>query len=402
MGHDTEFTLIKHAYAVVIGNRMTLVQRQIWNILLLRAYPYLPTRDTFRIPVAALRGEMRYRTKNLRWLEDVFKSLNVLQIEWNILSNGRRDWGVTTALARAQIIDDHLCEYEYSKKLRQDLYDPKIYARISIERQALFQRANAMALWEFFLLQLKLAHATETITQLELPDLRKICALEPDQYRQYRDLNRRVIKPAIQEINAFGGITVDLTPKRGGRGKLLGFDCHLVNHTPEDEADPVLKTRLTQGFGLSADETNRFLAKFADQEYLTTLLNEIEERYLSNQIKHKKLTGYTRAVLERASPNPPSLATVRDARQSEREAAKQAQEVAGSRGAAEQLARLREAYDALDAKSRHEMYRKWANQSMLFRTMRDRIKAHGLDDEVVMQSFLMSVESDLLASACPA
>lgn len=74
--------------------------------------------------------------------------------------------------------------------------------------------------------------------RIPLPRLREMLDLD-DKYENVKDLRRRVLNPAVQEINKHTDLTVVLTPERQGR-KIIGFhfDITLDDQIPLDLPDP--------------------------------------------------------------------------------------------------------------------------------------------------------------------
>src|SRR5918998_344526 len=79
-------------------------------------------------------------------------NLTLLQRKaWNVLDkDGTNEWGTSTLLASA-IIKNGICEYAYSPHLRERLYNPSMYARISLSLQNKFESKYAQAVWELCL-----------------------------------------------------------------------------------------------------------------------------------------------------------------------------------------------------------------------------------------------------------
>jgi len=53
--------VIKHSAAIQVENRISLLERRAWNVLLANAYDELPTAETHRIAVVDLTGSSATR-----------------------------------------------------------------------------------------------------------------------------------------------------------------------------------------------------------------------------------------------------------------------------------------------------------------------------------------------------
>jgi len=262
-----ETTLIKHSAAIHISNSLTLIQRKLFNVLLQRAYPTLLSEETHAVPLAELKAQLGYRSKNDEPIKEGFRVLNSTQVEWNVLNKDREErWGIGTCLADAEIVGG-LCEYSYSPKMRKLLGSPAVYARLNLEVQNTFRSKHALALWEFLedALGARRREAGYTIT---VEDFRKLMAIEEGQYSEFKGLNKRVLEPAIQDINASAlcGIECSATVKRRGRVPVaLAFTvrrkaehAHRLGGSGFAITDPALVEELTdQVKGEGAEESER-------------------------------------------------------------------------------------------------------------------------------------------------
>ena len=124
--------VIKHSAAIHIENKVSLLQRRAWTILLAHAYDRLPSQDVYSVSVKTLSDKLGYDSKDNRHLKAALRALATCAVEWDILDkDGVHDWGVTTLLAQARIRGG-VCTYAYSPELRERLHNPKAYARISL------------------------------------------------------------------------------------------------------------------------------------------------------------------------------------------------------------------------------------------------------------------------------
>jgi hypothetical protein len=143
--------VIKHSAAIQVENRISLLERRAWNVLLANAYDELPNAETHRIAVTDLTRVLGYTSRNHLHLRETLKALTSAMLEWNIVNKDKEVWGATTLLAEVEI-EDGVCTYAFGPTLRKRLYNPKMYARISLSLQNLFQSKHALALYELWAL----------------------------------------------------------------------------------------------------------------------------------------------------------------------------------------------------------------------------------------------------------
>jgi hypothetical protein len=210
--------VIKHSAAVQIQNNITLLQRRAWNVLLANAYDELPTQEEHRIAVRDLVKVLEYSGHNDAYLKEALEALVGCKVKWNILDKDDRwEWGVMTLLAQAKI-KRGVCTYAYSPELRRRLHNPTMYARISLSMQNKFGSKYAQALWELCVDYLGAARQQGETRFIPVERYREIMGISAEQYPQFKEFNRRVIKEPVAEINRVTDFHVAVDYQRKGRG----------------------------------------------------------------------------------------------------------------------------------------------------------------------------------------
>ena len=207
--------LKKHVGAVHVRGRLSLLQRKISNILLLNAYDELPDREVFEhtIRLRTLAEVAGFDSNDHALLREALEALVDVKIKWNVLGHdGEEEWGVSSFLAQA-VTRGGVCRYAYPPELRRKLFNPEIYARINLQVQERFGSAYALALYENCVRFRKVG----TTGWIELERWRDLLGVEEGQYDPYKYLNRDVLKPAVEEVNAFSDIRLRMEAKRERR-----------------------------------------------------------------------------------------------------------------------------------------------------------------------------------------
>jgi hypothetical protein len=193
--------VVKHSAAVQIQNNITLLQRRAWNVLLAHAYDALPTEERHRIKIKDLMRALEFTSRNEDYLKEALKALVGCKVEWNVLDKDNQwEWGVTTLLAEA-IIKNGICAYAYGPTLRERLYNPQMYARISLSMQNKFESKHAQALWELCVDYLGAVREYGETPYIEIATYRKLLGLSEGQYARFKDLSLYVIRKPVEEIN---------------------------------------------------------------------------------------------------------------------------------------------------------------------------------------------------------
>ena len=177
--------VIKHSAAIQIKNEITLLQRKAWNVLLANAFYDLPTKETYQININELCKVLEFDIKSPKYLKESLKALVECGLEWNVLNkDGKNKWGITSLLAQAEI-EDNICTYAYSPILRERLYNPNMYARISLAIQNKFSSKHTLALYELCKDYFDIKRNHGETPWIDIPTFRKLMGLKDDEYIQF-------------------------------------------------------------------------------------------------------------------------------------------------------------------------------------------------------------------------
>lgn len=218
----------KHIAAIHCSNNISLLQRKVYNVLLFRAYSRLLEDDFHYISLSELSKLIAYNSKDTAKLKAVFRSLQSTTVEWNILEKGdapgQEIW-CSSALLASAVIDRKrgFCRYEYSKTLASLLFQPDIYARIDLNIQNRFRSSYGLALYE----NCVRFKRVKTTGWISIETFRKLMGVSPNKYKKFCDFNRRVLVPAVTEINELSDIRVELETRRMAQ-KVLSLKFHIT------------------------------------------------------------------------------------------------------------------------------------------------------------------------------
>ena len=229
--------VIKASPAIQVQGKMTHLQRRAWNRLLANAYNELPDKEIHSVSVAELAAKLGFDSKNEEYLKETLKALRNCEVQWNILRKDKKqEWGVAGLLAEARIVDG-ICYYEYSPSMRQRLHNPRIYTKLNLRLQNKFKGQYALILWEVCFDYFDTNRGEGETPFIPLQTFRELMGIEADEYRTFKALNQRVIKPAINEINELTNYFVEVEHKRIGRKVAeLKFCIQRVRQLPVQES----------------------------------------------------------------------------------------------------------------------------------------------------------------------
>ena len=226
--------VIKASAAVQVQNKMTLLQRRAWNILLAHAYDELPTEEWHHIGVHDLMQVLEFHSKNEDYLKDALEALVGCKVKWNVLDkDGTAIWGVAALLAEAEI-KAGVCTYAYGPKFRSLLYNPKMYARVCLSLQNRFDSKHALALWELCIDYLGAERDYGETPFISLEHFRELMGITEGMYPTFKRLSEKVINPAIAEINRLSDFRATVDYQRQSRKIVaLKFKIRRVVLLPE-------------------------------------------------------------------------------------------------------------------------------------------------------------------------
>ncbi len=195
----TDQDLKKHIAAIHIENRLSLLERKMANVLLLNAYPNLLTQETHRIRIKDLASMLGFASNDRGCLKESLVNLMSTVLSWNLLDAKGNEivWRARPMIMSADL-ERGWCIYAYHPDLRLKLFNPEIYARINLSIQKKFTSGYALALYENCARFRKVG----STGWLPLELFRKLLGVEDNAYYgDFRRLNSKVIKPAVQQVN---------------------------------------------------------------------------------------------------------------------------------------------------------------------------------------------------------
>ena len=230
--------VIKASPAIQIQSRISLLQRRAWNVLLANAYNELPNKEIHSISVGELAAKLGFKDKhsNQDYLKEALRALRSCEVEWNILSKDKEEWGVAGLLAEVRIRDG-ICFYQFPHTLRLKLHNPRVYAKLNLRLQNRFTSRYALILWEICFDYFDTDRDQGETPFIPLETFKSLMGLEETDYLVFKVLNRDLIKPAIKEINDLTDYLIEVEQKRIGRKVAeLKFRITKVKQIPLQES----------------------------------------------------------------------------------------------------------------------------------------------------------------------
>ncbi|MEZ5583434.1 MAG: replication initiation protein [Candidatus Competibacteraceae bacterium] len=197
----------------------------------------------------------------------------------------------------------------------QKLYNPEVYARINILIQRTFSSGYALKLYENCIRY----RGTGSTGWWSIDTFKTLLGLSTDEYEKFKDLNKWIIKPSLNQINQHSDILIEAEYKRQKR-RIVALRFH-VKTNPQlsiplsirnqllSEGDSTALLELNQElakdtesplvrlqkFGFTEKQAQAALKKYGDV-YVMENLDIVERDYLAGKVQ--TLPAYTRSALQ--------------------------------------------------------------------------------------------------------
>lgn len=270
----TPLTLVKATGAVEIkaDADLTLADRRLFNHLLAHAYENLGKVESHSIELASIRrfaAEVREGTADVNntRLKASIETLQKVLCQFNYLkSDGTAGWESSQLLGPCRIEGGTLT-YTFHSWVSERLREPALYSYLSLRIIYEFESKYALTLYEV-LKRYADRNAAEPYWQTKVDELRAILGCV-DKLKDWKDLRKYALDPALEEIGRLGDFMATLHEIRqgGGRGggRVVGcvFRIHRKNAEDAERAAKEMAKPKTQRRGerLAAKEDGAFAGK---------------------------------------------------------------------------------------------------------------------------------------------
>lgn len=211
---------VKKSTSIIhINNKsMSLLQRKLYNILLFNACNQnLEEHDIFSIEISRLISISGKVTKNLRHIRESIERLQTTLAQWDLNGDIKTSFKSVQLLGGVEI-KDGILYYEFSRMLKPHIFHPEIYSLIRINITNLFSSKYALALYENCV-RFKDVKTTGWKT---IEEWRALIGVPDDKlYTSFANMNARIIKAAVKQVNTLSDISIKAEYKREGKGKTV-------------------------------------------------------------------------------------------------------------------------------------------------------------------------------------
>jgi len=205
---------LKKANEVIhISNKLTLLERKLFNALLWSAYPDLLKKRKHRISRKELGKIVGFDSNDTKLLKDALRRLRETEIEWVTTSGTNEDWTTSGFIASGRLTKG-ICEFSFSAHLQDLLYHPRFYTRFFLEIQRRLSSYQTLALYE----NCKRFQRVKSTGWIDVDMWRKLLGVDKlPSYANFKVFNSRVIKRSVEEINKHADISLKVEYRRESR-----------------------------------------------------------------------------------------------------------------------------------------------------------------------------------------
>jgi len=229
--------LRKHV-AAVHSTGLGLLQKKLFNVLLLNAYDTLLEVITHEIPLAALKVLIGYNSKDHGGLREALRGIRSVPVEFNLLGDGKDQdavpWTITGLISEATL-DGGVCTYSFGPKMAAALFQPEIYVMINLHVMRLMTSSFSLSLYENTARFRKVG----STGWIPVATWRKLLGATADLYDNFRHLNTRVLQPSLKECNGKSDLVLTMeTQRQATKGRPVTHLRFLIQENQQQSLVP--------------------------------------------------------------------------------------------------------------------------------------------------------------------
>jgi hypothetical protein len=284
--------LLKPVFSLALvpqNNKITALGRRTWNVLLHIAQNQGLERETFRAALTDIVKGLDYNSGDMKIIKTHLRSMITTLVEWQSPTAGEwQTWDVCGMLSHARLAKERgqiWVEWSYAVNMRNELLDPEIFAKLSLEVISQLGSHPAVALYEICSRYLGVGQTARKPWTWWRPVLLGRPDDERLQRLEYRIFKRDTLRPALAEINALADIEIEMLEFKSGR--FVSDLQFTVRKKPQrvlalqqrSAAEPVDVAVLASAERLGIDHTRieRLIEEFGDAA-VATAIEAVEKR----------------------------------------------------------------------------------------------------------------------------
>ncbi|MCR6481072.1 replication initiation protein [Variovorax sp. ZS18.2.2] len=203
------------------SQKITTLGRKSWNVLLREAQNQGLEKDVFSAPFTDVIKGLDYDSKDHELIKKHLRSMVSTTVEWQSPTTGEGAfWTVCGLLAHAKlskIRGQVWVEWSYAVNMKQELLEPSVFARLSMEIISQMRSHAGMALYEICTRYKDIGRTSRQSWHWWRPVLMGRPENEKTAKMEYRIFKRDCLRLAVAEVCAITDIDVELVEHKSGR-----------------------------------------------------------------------------------------------------------------------------------------------------------------------------------------
>jgi plasmid replication initiation protein len=198
--NTNEIIIDKHSSSIQISNKISALQRKSYNYMLKIAKNDLTkNRDlkTFRVTAEELLVFFDMGKENHSYLKKELTVLSETKVVYNILEKNKKykKWGSFHLIAGFEY-DNGMIKYSFPHQIEEMILNPKMFGKINLVAIKGLRSRYSIAMYE-----LAEDYLNAQIPKMTIEKFRELMGVKTGQYFNNKDLRKRVVEVAVEEIN---------------------------------------------------------------------------------------------------------------------------------------------------------------------------------------------------------
>jgi plasmid replication initiation protein len=270
LGNLKKSTPLTHSSAT-----LTSIQRKLINILLYSSVNTNERRERYTINIREIISLIDYNSHDYVHLKKSLIGLMSTVVELDVYADKTEaDWSFSTMLSYVKAHRGGVLEYGFSPVILDLIFEPKTYARIDLDESLKLRSQYSLAMFE-----LCSRFVDFKTSEIKISKIRKLLGVGEGKYTNFRDLRRRVIVTAVDEINLKTSLSIKYEVKyisnrahsvqffvQGKKQRLVEAQSSLTS------GGRLLGTQKTHDIGVSDEERAELISKYGNNKVSTTIL----------------------------------------------------------------------------------------------------------------------------------
>ena len=214
--------LLKPVFSLALvpqNSKITALGRRTWNVLLHIAQDQGLEREIFRAALTDIVKGLDYNSGDMKIIKTHLRSMVSTLVE-SPTAGEWQTWDVCGMLSHARLTKERgqiWVEWSYAVNMRNELLDPEIFAKLSLDVISQLGSHPSVALYEICSRYLGVGQTARKAWSWWRPVLLGRPDDERLQRLEYRIFKRDTLRPALAEINALADIEVEMLEFKAGR-----------------------------------------------------------------------------------------------------------------------------------------------------------------------------------------